>query len=141
MFALFFRRCAPCESLLPAEWLRADASRGRNQIVSDVVVALILEQPFARPGIEEKLLASSFRNFPGFAACRRHKSVRSDEIAKGASDLVRGSALWESFDEGQCIRQFQLKHSSESKGLSLEKRSSYMTPGEGRPDVIVGRPA
>jgi hypothetical protein len=120
MFALFFRRCAPCEGLLPGEWLCGDSSCGRNQIVSDEVVALILEEPFARPGIEEKLLASSFGNFPGFAASRRHKAVRSHEIAEGASDLLRGSALWKSFNEGQCIRQFQLKHSLESKGLSLK---------------------
>src|ERR1700730_5760983 len=131
MFALFFRRCAPCESLLPGEWLRGDASRGWNQIVSDVVVALILEEPFGRPGIEEKLPASPFRNFPRFAAGRRHEAVRFHEIAKGASNLLRGSAPWKSFDEGQCIRQFQLKHLSASKGLSFEEDPRSITHPEG----------
>src|SRR5260221_139118 len=123
MFALFFRRCAPCESLLPREWLRGDASRDRNQIVSSVRVHWILEQPFAGPGTAETLPASSFRNFPGFAACRRHEAVRSQEIAKGASDLCEDRHCGSLSMKGNASDSFN-SSIRESKGLSLGRRSS-----------------
>src|ERR1019366_3704129 len=80
-----------------------------NEVVPDVVIILVLESPFRRPGVKEEVPSPAFRGFPRFAAGGRQKSKSLDETAKSQAHLLRGMNAWKRIDKGYGIRQFHLK--------------------------------
>src|ERR1700681_1061195 len=99
MLALLRCQRSPCKRLTPGKGPVRQSCDGRNQIVSDIVVLLILKEPFGRPGIEEELPTSSFRNLSRLAKGCRYKAVGRYKITKSGTYLARGCAFLELFNK------------------------------------------